>query len=374
MVMPRGIGSGPDVFVAGGGPAGCAAALSLLRVGRSVLLLEGDTKSGHRTGEILPPRARPVLEGLGLLERFQVQQHMPAPAMRCRWGTDLTHEVDLTFHPYGSGWHLDRRAFDSMLLDAVRAHGGRVLRGASVRGLGWQSGCWQVQSTGPGSPSSVCAPVVIDATGRTRSVSRRLGARRLLVDSLVGLVGIGETAFVPSAVQVVTLIEADEAGWWYAGRLPGGRVVAALMTDADLIPRGYERLRTFWRARLGRTVLVSRQWGLVAGPASLRVVAAGTGRLAELAGPGWLAIGDAAMTFDPLSGQGICAALESGARSGLVADRMLSGEAQAHREHSSTAEATFRDHLHGRTHYYRQEKRFNTAFWLRRQQRCPLGQ
>ena len=362
-----------DALVVGGGPGGCAAALGLLRAGRSVLLLERSTRPRYRPGEVLPPAARPVLAGLGLLERFAAQRHLPAGTVRCRWGSPQAADVDLTFHPYGPGWHLDRAGFDEMLLDAVRAGGGRVVRGATVRAVRRTgAGGLRVESSGPGRLAPMSAPVVVDATGRSRAVARALGVPRLDVDTLVGLIAIGRCPPPTGLVRVITLIEADEAGWWYAGRLPGGHVVAALLTDADLIPRGRVPLAAFWRDRLAATELVSGEWAGVADPPAVRVVAAGTSRLAEPAGPGWVAVGDAAMAFDPLSGEGICAALRSGVSGARVAERMLSGTVDAHREHVTDAARTFEDYLRMRTYYYGQGRRWDTEFWRRRtEHRAP---
>jgi len=356
-----------DALVVGGGPGGCAAALALLRAGCSVLLLEQSTQPRYRPGEVLPPAARPLLAGLGLLKRFSAQRHLQAGTVRCRWGSPQAADVDLTFHPHGPGWHLDRAEFDEMLLDAVRAGGGQVIRGVTVRAARRaETGGLRMESTGSGWLPTTSAPVVVDATGRSRVVARALGVPRLGVDTLVGLVAIGRCPPPAGPVRVITLIEADEVGWWYAGRLPGGRVVAALLTDADLIPRGRVALAAFWRDRLGRTELASGEWAGVADPPAVRVVAAGTSRLAEPAGPGWVAVGDAAMTFDPLSGEGICAALRSGISGARAAEQMLSGTADAQREHVTDAARMFQDYLRLRAHYYTQGRRWDTEFWRRR--------
>ncbi|WP_258311425.1 FAD-binding protein [Streptomyces sp. NWU49] len=54
-----------DVLVAGGGPAGCVAALSLARAGTRVVIVAPVASPGWRVGESLAPAARPLLERLG---------------------------------------------------------------------------------------------------------------------------------------------------------------------------------------------------------------------------------------------------------------------------------------------------------------------
>ena len=114
----------------GGGPAGCAAALTLLGAGRSVTVVERSEMRRPRVGEILPPLVQPALAGLGLLERFRAQGHLPSYLLRSAWGQDDPYDVDFTFHPYGPGWHVDRTAFDRLLLDAAEERGARVRRGS----------------------------------------------------------------------------------------------------------------------------------------------------------------------------------------------------------------------------------------------------
>ena len=85
------------------------------------------------------------------------------------------------------------------------------------------------------------------------------------------------------------------------------------MTDPDLLPPG-SRDAEIWFSLLDGAFHTGRR--LADGayrPASLpRVVAASGGRLEPMAGPGWAAVGDAAMCYDPLASHGLTVALASG--------------------------------------------------------------
>jgi flavin-dependent dehydrogenase len=85
-------------------------------------------------------------------------------------------------------------------------------------------------------------------------------------------------------------------------------------------------------------------------------------------GKNWLLTGDAATTWDPLSGQGICKALDSGIRAADAIDRALNGDDLGLNEYGRWSRTGFTDYLSTRSKYYRAEQRWpDSPFWQRRQ-------
>src|SRR5438045_2486728 len=103
------------VIILGGGPAGTATALALLKYGYSVLILERSLYEDWRVGETLPPHVQTLLGSLGLWDHFLQDGHLPSPAILAAWGSAHLFETHFIFNPYGLGWHLDRMRFDAML-------------------------------------------------------------------------------------------------------------------------------------------------------------------------------------------------------------------------------------------------------------------
>ncbi|MCY1030783.1 hypothetical protein OV207_04890 [Corallococcus sp. BB11-1] len=89
-------------------------------------------------------------------------------------------------------------------------------------------------------------------------------------------------------------------------------------------------------------------------------------------GDGWLAAGDAALSFDPLSSQGLFNALFTGLAAAEATDRALSGDPSATSDYAGTLadiDAAYRRNLAA---WYALERRWpEQEFWRRRALREP---
>lgn len=362
-----------DVVVAGGGPAGAAVALTLARRGRSVLVVD-PVRGGHVSlGESLPPAARPLLAELGVLDRLLAGAgHLPSHGTLSAWGSHVLVARDFVFELHGPGWQLDRRRFDAELRACAREAGAEVLEGARIEGVpvervAGQGRCWQVRIAG-GPARTVEAAWLVDATGRTSVLARRLGARRSRADALVAFVGELRSWGAEDRDSRL-LVEACPDGWWYSALSPAGARVVAFLTDRDLIdPRVWISLAGF-EAGLAATLhlaprLAAHGYALAHRP---RGVSASSDALSPWRGPGWLAAGDAALSFDPLSSQGIFHALYTGHRAGHAIADALSGDDSALAAYDRRLTEVRAAYLANRAAYYAAEPRWaDRPFWQRR--------
>lgn len=355
-----------DVAVLGGGPAGAAAALSLLAEAPSLrVVIVERSAAGPRVGEALHPGAQALLARLGVWEAFLAGAHAPAWGTAACWGEGEPAANDFLFHPAGRGWHLDRARFDALLLERARQRGARVLVPARVASCGRADGGWELGLEVDGERRRLAARFAIDATGRRAAFARRQGARLVAADRLVGAVVFSEQAAGSADTPAVTLVEATAEGWWYSAPLPGGRLVAAFMTDADLA--GALREPAGWAARLADAPHTAARLAGTRALGGPRLVAARSQRLDRAAGPGWAAAGDAASAFDPLSSQGIVKALRSGTWAAWAALDWLRGEPAGVEKLQLLVEQEFAAYLEVRAEVYGAEGRFrDEAFWRRR--------
>jgi flavin-dependent dehydrogenase len=363
----NGSGRDLDVLVVGGGPAGATAALALRRRGIRVGVVERPPSRQARVGETLSPTIRVPLGRLGLWDRFRTDGHLPSPGTVAVWDDPAPADNDFIFDAHGHGWHVDRARFDAMLLDEARAAGAGLHRASRIsRCQRASAGGWEVDVAGTGPALTLRARWLLDATGRGAHLAPRLGACRRRWDRLVGLVAPVDPG--PS-IDPRTFVEATAEGWWYLAMLPSGRALTAFMTDADLLPRNRGGLWTHWQCHLERTELIRSLVGRRDPRGTVRVVSAGTSWLEPVGGPDWLAIGDAATAHDPLWGQGILHALESGCRAAHAVSRVLQeGAATAPAEYASWVRAgSLRYRAEHLDQYARVTRWPSAPFWRRRQ-------
>ena len=321
----------------GGGPAGAAAATTLARTGRSVLLFDDSAAgSSWRVGEGAPPGLDRAVDEVFGHGTFVTADHARSYGNRSAWGSDQAVDTEFMFNPFGAGWHLDRVAFDARLVATASEAGVTVRRGS-----------------GDGDRITE-APFVIDASGRRAVFARRHGARLVTEDRLMAAVAVFPRCATDQ--DTTTTVEAVESGWWYTSAIPGSRRVVALHTDGDLLPPGVRDAERF-----AELVATTRHVASVVGgqPGPPTLVAAGTAHLDRPAGEGWLAVGDAAACFDPLSSQGILTAVLMG---GAVADGITEPDGFVARYR-----AIVEHYRAERLATYALEQRWpNSPFWSRR--------
>ena len=356
-------------MVAGGGPAGSATALALRRRGVSdVLLVEAGDYQGVRFGESIPPETRLLLDALGVWQDFLHQGHEPCLGSCSTWASDHPGYNDFLFNPHGHGWHLDRRRFDAWLADRAVAAGVErcdQTRLDGVERLGEQDIGLRLSSAG--GSRLVRARFVVDATGSGARLARSMGATRWLHDTLAYVAAFLEQPAV-SDLSRLTLLEAVEYGWWYAARLPAGRVAVAVASDVAFVKREALNQRNAWRARLGETRHIGGALaGCTAGDERLWVRTARSCRLDRASGPGWLAVGDAAASCDPISSRGIYHALHDGLQAAETIVAWLAGAPQALERYNAMIIARYDEYVRQRNHFYAIEQRWPSApFWARR--------
>lgn len=150
-----------DVLIAGGGPAGSAAAIVLARAGRNVVLVERESQAQHKVcGEFLSQEALTYLRSLGVDVDGMGAVAIRSVRLACQEGES---EAVLPF----AAMSLTRRRLDEELLRLAESAGAKVLRGYRVQTIERADNGWcAVICAATDGAQSVSASAAFLATGK----------------------------------------------------------------------------------------------------------------------------------------------------------------------------------------------------------------
>ncbi|MBL8231214.1 MAG: FAD-dependent monooxygenase [Bryobacterales bacterium] len=370
-----------DVAVVGGGPAGSAAALSLRQVAPwlSIVMIEQSRYGTVRAGEVIPGQTLSLLQQLGAGRRFLNEGFHAAPEIASAWGGPELRRSHHIYSAHGPGWHLDRAAFDQLLASEASARGVDVRLGTAVRRIERVDDGWRLDlSAAEAGSHTLAARFAVDATGRPATVARRAGARRVVQDHLTAFLRYFDCGHSTlEGADGAAIVEACAEGWWYTaaiGRAESRRVrVAAFLTD----PIHARELRpdraAQWQRLVANTCWIHSALKGHYSSGDVMVRPAGTATLDRVCGGDWFAVGDAATSHDPLSGQGILRALRSGiAASFAIAEAATGQRVQAEARYQRFISSGFAHYLNLRHLNYGAESRWTRRpFWKARLASLP---
>jgi flavin-dependent dehydrogenase len=354
-----------------------------------VLLVEKRRSRSFKLGESLPPAS------IGLVEHFLGDAKDPERQLCglfstagnvALWASERPGSTDFFFTSTGHGLCIDRLAFDAALRANAVAAGATLLEGFSFHSckrIADDSSNWQLTFISAAGMRQDRARCLVDCSGRPALVARALGVPTVPCDDRLfayarwfSCVGADDDRY--------TRIEAAPHGWWYSNRLPGTngeetRRVVVFHSDSDLPAARLAASGQGFAQLLDESVhiapLLKAKGYRPSG--TIRGAAANSQRLRDFCGDAWLAVGDAAQAYDPLSSQGIDKALRTASHAGHMIHYALTdrpqggaglGSTNAHiRQYDEQQRQLWHGYLSQRDFYYGIQRRWSASpFWQRR--------
>ncbi len=317
-----------QVVIVGAGPAGSATATGLAARGVDVLLLDKAAFPREKTcGDGLTPRALSALQELGLLARVEAAGAMRINGVRIFAPNGQSVEVDFKdlsseFLPYGLT--IARRTLDTLLLEHAQAAGARFMSGFHVKGLVRDErdrGIVGVQGVLNGEPAVVRAPLTCLATGVAMPLVQQ-----------AGLLPVVPPVIRASRAYFQDVADLDPLFHFYFDRdfLPGYGWIFPLSggranVGTGYFPGGQFRRRSLPSRRLydhfvDQNAQVQRQLtgATPVGPVKSYPLRSDFATV-QTQTDGLLLVGEAAGLVNPINGEGVDYALESGSIAAKVA-------------------------------------------------------
>src|SRR6266404_1779611 len=324
-----------DVVVIGGGPAGSTVSTLLAQHGLHVKLFEREHFPRFHIGESLIPETYWVFQRLKMLDKLRASPFVKKYSVQF---VNAAGKESAPFyfhdnkpHECSQTWQVIRSEFDAMMLDNARAHGVEVIQPGRVLEVlfdGDRAVGVRVQ-TEDGEQQTVHAQVVVDASGQSTMLQNRFKLR--LWDPVLNKGAIWtywQGAYRDAGRdEGATLViqTPNKQGWWWYIPQHDDTISVGVVAPFDYLFKGRGSHEQTYSEEVEACPAVKQRVSIGRRATGFFATKDYSYRSKEVAGHGWVLIGDAFGFLDPLYSSGVLLALKSGE---LAADTIAEGLAR----------------------------------------------
>jgi flavin-dependent dehydrogenase len=322
----------PDVVVIGGGPAGSTVSTLIAHQGYRVELFERDKFPRFHIGESLIPETYWVLKRLRMLPKMQQSHFVKKYSVQF---VNANGKLSAPFyfwdnkpHECSQTWQVVRSEFDQMMLNHARENGVTAHEGVRVMDVIFD----QDRAIGvtvkneDGSLQDVMARVVVDASGQNGLLMNRLNLR--IWDPVLNKGAIWtywegayrDTGRDEGATMVLQTVTRN--GWFWYIPLHNNIVSVGVVAPFDYLFKGRKDYAQTYNEEVERCPAVKERVSKGKRGTGYFATKDYSYRSKQVAGNGWILVGDAVGFLDPLYSSGVLLALKSGE---FAADAIMEG-------------------------------------------------
>jgi flavin-dependent dehydrogenase len=321
-----------DVVVIGGGPAGSTVSTLIAQRGHRVTLFERERFPRFHIGESLIPETYWVFQRLKMLDKMKKSHFVKKFSVQF---VNAAGKLSAPFyfhdnkpHECSQTWQVVRSEFDTMMLDNAREQGVEVHQPARVLDVlfdGDRAVGVRVQKEG-GAPEEVRAKVVVDASGQSAMLMSRFKLRRwdpVLNKGAIWSYWEGayrDTGRDEGATMVIQT--PNKKGWFWYIPQHDNIVSVGVVAPFEYLFKGRGSHEQTLTEEIEACPAVKQRLANAKRVTGYFATKDYSYRSTQVAGDGWVLIGDAFGFLDPLYSSGVLLALKSGE---LAADAICEG-------------------------------------------------
>jgi flavin-dependent dehydrogenase len=324
-----------DVVVIGGGPAGSTVSTLLAQHGCRVKLFERERFPRFHIGESLIPETYWVFKRLKMLDKMKASPFVKKFSVQF---VSASGKLSAPFyfhdnkpHECSQTWQVIRSEFDALMLDNAREQGVEVHQPARVLEVlfdGDRAVGVRVQKEG-GGVEDVPAKVVVDASGQSTMLQNRFKLR--LWDPVLNKGAIwsywqGAYRDVGRDEGATLVVQTtNKQGWFWYIPQHDDTISVGVVAPFDYLFKGRGSHEQVYNEEVDACPAIKERVSIGRRSTGYFATKDYSYRSKEVAGDGWVLVGDAFGFLDPLYSSGVLLALKSGE---LAADAIAEGLAK----------------------------------------------
>jgi flavin-dependent dehydrogenase len=324
----------PHVIVIGGGPSGSTVSTLIAKEGYKVVLFEREKFPRYHIGESLIPETFWVLDRLDMLPKLRQSHYVKKYSVQFVTDKGKLSEpfyfMDNKPHECSQTWQVYRQEFDQTMLDNAREHGVEVHEETRVLDVIFEGQkAVGVKYVGPdGVEKELRADVVVDAAGQSCLIQDRFGLREwdpVLKKAACWTYwkGAYRDTGRDEGATIVMQTQGKQGWFWYIPLHDDVLSVGVVAPyDYLFVNRETKDLEKIYFEEVAKCPGLQPRIANATRCAPFRAAKEYSYRSKEVAGDGWVLVGDAFGFLDPLYSSGVLLALKSGA---CAADAICKG-------------------------------------------------
>jgi len=334
---PSSDASRPHVIVIGGGPSGATCSTLIAQQGYKVKLFERERFPRYHIGESLIPETFWVLERLKMLDKLRNSHFVKKFSVQFVTDKGKLSEpfyfMDNKPHECSQTWQVKREEFDLMMLRNAAEQGVEVHEGVRVLDViyeGTRAVGVKLQDEA-GKQWEERADVIVDAAGQSCLIQDRFNLREwdpVLKKAALWTYwkGAYRDTGRDEGATIVMQVEGRQGWFWYIP-LHDNVISVGVVAPYDylFVNRETKDLEKIYFEEVAKCPGLKTRLDNATQAAPFRAAKEYSYRSKEVAGDGWVLVGDAFGFLDPLYSSGVLLALKSGS---LAADAICEGLAK----------------------------------------------